>query len=138
MKVYRETIIWIGHPSQFSNLGYFLICLTFSFLILPIAFLFWRWLETRCTIYKVTNQRVIISNGIFNKTTDQLEIYRIRDYRQEQPFLLRIFGLSNIVLISNDRTNKVVELVAIRQGEKMISEIRHHVENLRSTKSRII
>lgn len=139
MKNFRsEQIIWKDRPSQIQNIGYFFSCLLLSFLLIPILLMLWRWLQTRFTVYKLTDQRFILSQGVFNKVVNQLELYRIRDYRQEQPFLLRIFGLSNIVLISNDRTDKIIYLYAIYNGAELINQIRYNVEILRSTKSRII
>ena len=42
-----EQIQWTGHPSQWQNLGWFVLCL----LLIPIPFAWWKWLETRNTVY---------------------------------------------------------------------------------------
>ncbi|ENU24868.1 hypothetical protein F993_00251 [Acinetobacter proteolyticus] len=133
-----ENVEWQGTPSQISNLAYFVVCGVLFFLVIPLLLILWRWLQTKYTKYELTSERLIMSKGVLNKTTNQLELYRVRDYRHEQPFFLRIFGLSNIVLISTDKTDKVLNLIAIRDGGDLITQIRSNVEGLRRSKSRII
>lgn len=133
-----ENVEWQGTPSQISNLAYFVVCGVLFFLVIPLLLILWRWLQTKYTKYELTSERLIMSKGVLNKTTNQLELYRVRDYRHEQPFFLRIFGLSNIVLISTDKTDKVLNLIAIRDGGDLITQIRLNVEGLRKSKSRIV
>lgn len=133
-----ENVEWQGTPSQISNLAYFVVCGVLFFLVIPLLLILWRWLQTKYTKYELTSERLIMSKGVLNKTTNQLELYRVRDYRHEQPFFLRIFGLSNIVLISTDKTDKILNLIAIRDGGDLITQIRSNVEGLRRSKSRII
>ncbi len=133
-----ENVEWQGTPSQISNLAYFVVCGVLFFLVIPLLLILWCWLQTKYTKYELTSERLIMSKGVLNKTTNQLELYRVRDYRHEQPFFLRIFGLSNIVLISTDKTDKVLNLIAIRDGGDLITQIRSNVEGLRRSKSRII
>ena len=133
-----ENVEWQGTPSQISNLAYFVVCGVLFFLVIPLLLILWRWLQTKYTKYELTSERLIMSKGVLNKTTNQLELYRVRDYRHEQPFFLRIFGLSNIVLISTDKTDKVLNLIAIRDGGDLITQIRSNVEGLRKSKSRIV
>lgn len=133
-----ETTLWKGSPSQLKNLGYFLLCGLFFFLVFPLFLLFWRWLQTRCTHYELTTERFIFARGVLNKTTDQLELYRVRDYRFEQPLLLRLFGLGNVVLVATDRTSHIQLMVAVKDGASLIAQARQQVEDLRRRKTRII
>ena len=66
-----ERIEWTGHPSQWQNLGWFLLCL----LLIPIPFALWKWLETRSTVYTLTDQRLKFTRGVFSKTTEDLELF---------------------------------------------------------------
>jgi hypothetical protein len=65
---------------------------------------------------------------------DELELYRVRDYKFEQPFFLRLFGLGNVLLTTADRTNPSVTLRAIRDGEALREQIRNAVEACRVAK----
>ena len=84
-----ERIEWTGHPSQWQNLGWFVLCL----LLIPIPFAIWKWLETRNTVYTLTDQRLKFTRGVFSKTTEDLELYRVRDTKFEQSLFERMVGL---------------------------------------------
>lgn len=132
-----EVSVWSGSPSQIKNIGYFAVCVLLSFLVIPLFLILWRWLQTKCTKYELTTERFTTSNGVLNKTTDHLELYRVRDYRQEQPFLLRMFGLSNITLVSTDKTDNILLVTAVKDGAEIIAKTRQNVEELRRRKARI-
>src|SRR5829696_7615032 len=51
----------------------------FVALLLPIGYAFWKWLEVRSTKFTLTDQRLIVSTGIFTKKTNETELYRVRD-----------------------------------------------------------
>lgn len=83
------------------------------------------------TRYELTTERLMLGRGVFSRYTDQLELYRVRDYQLQEPFLLRIFGLSSILLISTDRTNPRLLLMGIEEGHQVLHLIRVCVENQR-------
>lgn len=68
----------------------------------------WRFLTTKFHKFEITDQRIIEHKSVLSKTTDELELYRVKDVRQEQPFLLRLVGLSTILLSA---TNKRILLL---------------------------
>lgn len=80
------------------------------------------------TEYEVSSERLMYGRGVFSRVTDQLELYRVRDYTLVEPFHLRIFGLSNIILVSSDRTNPRMVLIGIRYGREVLQLIRDRVE----------
>ena len=65
----EEQVQWVGHPSQWKNVGWFAACL----LLLPIPFALWKWLETRNTVYTLTDQRLKFTRGVLTRTTEDLE-----------------------------------------------------------------
>src|SRR6476620_1483087 len=62
----------------------------FALLLLPAIYAFWKWLEVRSTKLTLTDQRLIVSNGIFTKRTNETELYRVRDTSIEEPFFYRM------------------------------------------------
>ena len=87
-----EQVAWRGTPSQWQNFGWFLLCV----LLLPIPWAIWKWLETRNTVYTLTDQRLKFTRGVFSKTTEDLELYRVRDTKFQQSFWERMVGLGEI------------------------------------------
>lgn len=130
----EEKNLWVGTPSQASNICYFLICGLFFWLVFPLFLILWRWLQTKSTKYELSNQRLITRYGVLNKKTDELELYRVKDYQFEQPILLRFFSLGNIVLRTSDRSHSEVIIHAIENGEQLRETLRSHVEACRSKK----
>jgi uncharacterized membrane protein YdbT with pleckstrin-like domain len=125
-----ESVLWEGHPSQWTNFPVFLACL----LIIPIPLAFARWLQTRCFTYKVTTERIVITRGVFSKRTDELELYRVKDTTLLQPFWLRLVGLAHIQLTTSDRTTPDLRLAAIPGAAELRELLRQNIERLRAAK----
>ena len=130
----EEKKVWFGTPSQVVNLGSFVFMGLFFWLVFPLFIIFWKWLGIKNTKYELTTERLRTRYGILNKQTDELELYRVRDYKFEQPFFLRLFSLGNIVLQTSDKSHPEVILRAIPNGEELREEIRIHVEECRRKK----
>lgn len=130
----EEKSLWEATPSQASNLAYFIICGLLFWLVFPLFLMLFRWLQTKCTKYELSNQRLVTRYGVLNKKTDELELYRVKDYQFEQPILLRFFSLGNIVLRTSDRSHSEVVIRAIENGEELRETLRSHVEACRGKK----
>ena len=118
-------ILWKSNPSQLTNI------LTYIFLFWTIIFPLIAYLKTRFTIYEMTNSRFIEKTGILSQKIQEVELYRVRDYSIDKPFLLRIFGLGNLTLITSDKTSPRVYVKAINNVEDVRNTIRSHVESAR-------
>src|SRR5687768_5170773 len=94
MNASEERTEWTGRPSQLENAGWYLA----SLLILPLPWAIWRWFVTHNTVYTLTSQRLTTRRGVFNRTIEDLELYRVRDTRLQQTFIERMFGLGEVVL----------------------------------------
>lgn len=129
-----EKSVWNGTPSQVINLPVFILCGLFFWLVIPLFYASWKWLVVKFTQYELTSQRLKIRSGVINRKLDELELYRVRDYRLDQPLTLRVFSLGNIILQTSDKTTPVVTLRAIRDAEGVRESIRTHVEASRTAK----
>ncbi|NQY09727.1 MAG: PH domain-containing protein [Flavobacteriales bacterium] len=126
----EEKVIWQGSPSQWMNFAAFVSCI----LIIPIPFVFWKWLKTKFWKFEITNERLTETTGVLSKSTDELELYRVKDIKLDQPFLLRLVGLSNIRMATSDRTHPVVLIPAISGGKELREQLRKAVEDRRDKK----
>ncbi|MFT3897436.1 MAG: PH domain-containing protein [Thermomonas sp.] len=125
-----ERIEWSGHPSQWQNLWWFVACV----LLVPIPWAFWRWLQVRNTTYTLTDQRLKTTRGVFTRTTEDLELYRVRDSRFQQDFAERLLGLGQVVLFTTDETSPEIRLTFIKDAEAVREKIRTLVEARRDAK----
>ena len=130
----NEKKIWVATPSQVMNLHVFIICGLLFWAVVPLFYALYKWLAVKSIKYELSNERLITRSGILNKKTDELELYRVKDYQFEQPILLRFFSLGNIVLRTSDRSHSEVVIRAIENGEELRETLRSHVEACRVKK----
>jgi uncharacterized membrane protein YdbT with pleckstrin-like domain len=146
-----ETIICEVTPSQILNLRSFIFCIlamvliiivsifTYSnsvlwLLILPAAFAFWKWWEIKSKKLRLTSQRIIVSEGVLNRTTNETELYRVRDTTIEEPFLYRLFKVGNVIVFTTDEANAVLHLKAFKAPHSLKDQIRHYSEICRQNR----
>jgi len=146
-----ETTVWQGTPSQWTNFGTYLFCALLvggivfaklnytgagseyilAALAVPILWALFRWIGTSTHRYEITTERIKLTTGLLSKQTTELELYRVRDYSVVEPFLLRLVGCGNIVLVSADRTTPQVVLHAVPHAAKLKDQIRANTERMR-------
>lgn len=146
----QEQIVWEGSQSQVLNFGIFismgivsLIILVLSLLffplaavlvIIPLLYIFIKWLIVKNHRYKVTTERIFYTTGIFSKKTEALELYRVRDVDMYEPFWQRLFKLGNIALTTSDKTSMNFLLKAVPNPAELMNNIRKNVEQRRDVK----
>ncbi|MDP3843271.1 MAG: PH domain-containing protein [Oxalobacteraceae bacterium] len=127
----QEQAVWSGTPSQVVNLGTYILCILFLWLVIPAFILLWKWLVVRNTQYELTTQRLRLRTGVLNKETSALELYRVKDFTVDQPLFLRLFSVANIILETSDKSHPTVVIRAVPDAEALASTIREHVEVMR-------
>jgi uncharacterized membrane protein YdbT with pleckstrin-like domain len=85
-------------------------------------------------VFELTSERIRIYEGILNQKINEVELYRVKDTRLEKPFWMRIFGLSNIIMQTSDRSLPEVSILAVRGGVEIREKLRKQVEMLRDQK----
>ncbi len=126
----QSQIHWRGKPSPLIYLGLYLSCV----LLLPLPFALWRYWQVRSTRYTLTAERLVCQQGVFHRTQDEVELYRIKDYTITAPLSYRWLGLANLVLITSDRTHPELLLKGIPDAYQVKELIRSQVEALRMQK----
>jgi len=130
-----EETIWRGAASQLKNLGSFILCFLFCWLIVPIFIGLRRYLETKNNVFELTTERLKMTQGIFSKVTETLELYRVKDIEVLQPFLYRIVGLENIKVNTSDLSSPVILLDGVSQKVGFADKLRNQVEIIRAQKN---
>jgi uncharacterized membrane protein YdbT with pleckstrin-like domain len=153
-----ETTIWEGSSSQVLNLPAFIFCgllvgilvgaavffgkqagvgvaiILSGAAIFPVLYALFRFVKTHSRHYTVTTERVRIREGMLSKTTNEVELYRVRDYVLVEPLSMRFFGLADLIFTTDDQNNPRVVLAAISEAQKLKDQIRQHVEVCRDKK----
>ena len=130
-----DQIVWSASPSQIVNLPVFVVCTLLCWLVVPVFYAIWKWLVVRNIRYELTTERLKLRAGVLNKVLNEVELYRVRDYRAEQPFFLRLFSLGNVVIGTTDASHPKVTLRAVRDVENVLELVRRYVEDCRARKN---
>ncbi len=110
-----ETVILETRESKRSY-GFFGIL--FAILLLGLPFL------GRQRI-RVSNERIVIEAGFWNKVRDDVEIFRIRDVVMKQSIWNRIFGIGDVVIKSTEgRTEETHTLKGVPNPVDVSEKIR--------------
>ncbi len=125
-----EATLWTGSASQWKNSGAYALCL----LVVPIPWAFAKWLQVRCRVFRLTNERLIITSGIFSKTTEALELYRVRDFQVQQSLMERLVGLHTVHLITSDASTPQLILDCMPVAANLPDLLREHIEECRVQK----
>jgi uncharacterized membrane protein YdbT with pleckstrin-like domain len=129
-----EETVWRGTSSQWKNLGVYVLCGLFCWLIVPIFIALARYLQTKNKIYELTAERLKITEGVFSKVTDTLELYRVKDIETRQPFLYRMFHVENIAVNTSDASSPFILIEAIPCIVAFADKMRNRVEAVRMQK----
>jgi uncharacterized membrane protein YdbT with pleckstrin-like domain len=127
----EERTLWEGRPSHVRDVPFHVLCLLTAWLVVPVFASLRRYLSTRFHRYEVTTERIQITTGILSKHLEEIELYRVKDTSLQQPWFLRLFGLSNILIRTSDQTTPVVILAAVPNGRVLRENLRGCVEKQR-------
>lgn len=85
---------------------------------LPISF----------TSYRLTDNRLFRKSGILVRKEDQVMLYHIRDMEVTVSLWQRIFGVGTVIVVGADATTPRLELVNIKNPEKVRDLIYNYSE----------
>jgi uncharacterized membrane protein YdbT with pleckstrin-like domain len=95
----------------------------------------WRVIsKPKIKCYELTTERLKITESIFSKVTDTLELYRVKDLETRQPFLYRMFGVENVQMNTSDTSSPFIFIEAIPCTVGLADKIRNQVEIIRQQK----
>jgi uncharacterized membrane protein YdbT with pleckstrin-like domain len=88
-------------------------------LLTALAFLIlaWKWLETMAARFDICADRLIVRRGVFVKSLDEIELYRVKDIRLDFSLINQMAGIGTITITSSDETTRGKPL-AMRQVER--------------------
>lgn len=95
-----------------------------------------RWLQNIATSYDLTDQRLIIRTGIFNKKTDEIELYRVKDVTVSYSLINQWADIGAISITSSDPTTQGGTLVLrdIPRARAIREELRTRVDHARQAR----
>ena len=105
----------------------------YSTLLLVFSFLFslcllYRFIYLRSIRYHIGSEQLICEHGVFQRSVNYMELYRVVDFAEHQTLLQQLCGLKDITVLSMDRTTPKLEMTGINNSFDVVSMIRARVE----------
>ncbi len=101
----------------------------------------WRERKRNCfglpwsfTVYTLTEDKLLVSSGIFNKTFEEVVLYRILDLTVKCTFWQRIFHIGTIHCCTRDKTTPEFDIKNVRNPLDVKELISTTIEDSRTRK----
>lgn len=75
----------------------------------------------RCSVvhYRLTNERMTVTKGIFSRTGQDMNLVRVEDIRYEQSFVNRLLGVGDVIIISSDKDQPDLVLRGVERPNRL-------------------
>ena len=120
---------WGWLRGTLAGWGTLLLCLVgVGFLIILV-----KWFQSLGITYELTEDRLILRKGIFVKSVDEIELYRVKDVRMDFTLINQWAGIGTISIDSSDETTREGALVMphIDRAAERREELRRLVDAAR-------
>ena len=109
--------------------------LTLALCLVGVGFLIIlvQWIRNLDVTYELTEDRLILRKGIFVKSVDEIELYRVKDVRMDFTLINQWAGIGTISIDSSDETTREGALVMphIDRAAERREELRRLVDAAR-------
>ncbi|MGE3913235.1 MAG: PH domain-containing protein [Chloroflexota bacterium] len=88
-------------------------------------------IETHAIRWVLTTQRLRVIRGILSRSTDEVELTRVRDVAVDQSLAQRALGIGTITVVGTDVSSPTVVLHDVAEPEQVKELIRQAVQEQR-------
>lgn len=89
--------------------------------------LLYSFIYIRRMEYRIDSSQLVFEHGIFTRSSDYMELYRIVDFREKRNFMEQICGLKTIRIYSGDRTMPKLDIIGVPNRFDIVSKLRERV-----------
>lgn len=87
-----------------------------------------RFIYLRRTEYLISSEQIIYRHGVFTRSCDYMELYRVVDFREHRSFLQQLSGLKTVSVYSGDRMTPKLDICGVEYRMDLVGHIRERVE----------
>lgn len=95
--------------------------IVFSLLLL-YSFVYLRSLE-----YRITDQQIVVEHGVFKRSTDYMELYRVIDFNEHSNLMQQLCALKTITIYAGDKNMPTLHVIGVKNRYDIIRELRSRV-----------
>lgn len=101
-----------------------LLCIVMGIfsLMLLYSFVYIRSIE-----YRITDQQIIIEQGVFKHSTDYMELYRVIDFNEHRNIMQQICALKTITIYAGDKNMPTLNIIGVKNHYDIITELRSRI-----------
>lgn len=100
------------------------IYIPLALLVFGAGWFAWIRVSRRNQRFKITNLNLEYESGVFNKTIQNLEMWRIKDIVFHQTLGERMLGVTRVELITTDPTTPIIILEGLPPGRRVFDDIK--------------
>lgn len=86
------------------------------------------------TVYKLTEEKLLVETGFFSKKEEEVRLYRVMDMTLNRPFGQRLWGLGTIHCCTADRSTPEFDIRRIKNPREIKELLSDLVEKQRDLK----
>lgn len=102
--------------------------------VVLMLFIFFQYVSILlCTKWTITDKKIIIKKGVFIKTINDTELFRVIDFSEKRNIIQSIFKNTTLFIYSSDKTDPVLCLYGIRNDRDAIEEIKQRCKDERTS-----
>ncbi|MFN3653545.1 MAG: PH domain-containing protein [Armatimonadota bacterium] len=88
--------------------------------------------------YRLYEERLEVESGIFSRSIDNLELFRIRDVSMRQTLYGRFAGYGDVIVHSTDASTPQIVIRGIDAPDELYRQLREHVSRSRAQNRTVI
>ena len=86
------------------------------------------------TVYKLTEEKLLVETGFFSKKEEEVRLYRILDLTLRRPLFQRLFGVGTIHCCTADKSTPEFDILKIKRATEIKEMLSDMVEREREEK----
>lgn len=103
-----KVVHWVLLALLFLGLAWLMLPAFVLLGVLCIGVAFYRLMVIRCTVYILTDEVLLVKTGILFRRTDNLELFRVKDFVITENLVMQVLNLMSLELLTTDLTGPVV------------------------------
>ena len=89
--------------------------------------LLYTFIYIRSIEYRITDQQIIVEHGVFRRSTDYMELYRVIDFNEHRNIMQQICALKTITIYAGDKNMPTLNIIGVKNHYDIITELRSRI-----------
>jgi uncharacterized membrane protein YdbT with pleckstrin-like domain len=89
--------------------------------------LVYRFCYLRSMKFIILPEQIVYEHGVFHRTHDYLELFRVVDFQEDRTLAQQILGIKTVKIYSGDRSTPRLDMPGMDKGDNLIQVIRERV-----------